>query len=267
MDAQLGAALKRACARALADARGRTSRKFDPRANPTREEALYAVDDAIDESARLLALLRAPKREPIGAHAIQGATVKLYAVALGTGERRVFFIQRRVETITGEGKLVTRYFGDQMSLVTEPTLVLPTGFEALLHPLGVVVLHGGEIFERLFRDDEDIAAEIETYASQLSAQIPLDATSLAALATGIKPLYMRKRVKGLLADARFKNLDVARIELGCNHQKIDPSVFFDKKKVRLTSHNVVRFVKFLNNEVYRGEFNDELLAADGTAPF
>jgi hypothetical protein len=62
-------------------------------------------------------------------------------------------------------------------------------------------------------------------------------------------------------------LDVPRIELGCQHQKIDLSVFFEAKTIRLTGENVVRFVKFLNNEVYRGEFNDELLAADGTAPF
>ncbi len=267
IDAELGAALKRACSRALGDVRGRTARKFDPRANPTREEALYATDDAIDDSARLLELLKAPNREPVGAHDIQGANVKLYAVAFGTGDARMFFIQRRVETITGDGKLVTRYFGDQMALVTEPTLVLPTGFEALLHPLGVVVLHGGDIFERLFRDDEDIAAEVKSYASEFSAQIPLDAASLIALTTAIKPLYMRRRVKGLLADTRFKTLDVPRIELGCKHQKIDPSVFFEKKKIRLTSENVVRFVKFLNNEVYRGEFNDELLAADGTGPF
>lgn len=267
IDAQLGTALKRACSRALEDARSRKSRKFDPRANPTRDEALYAVDNAIDDSARLFSLLKNPKRDPIGAHAAEWANVKLYAVAFGTGEQRMFFIQRRVETISGGGKLITRYFGDQMSLVTEPTLVLPTGFEALLHPLGVVVLHGGDIFERLFRDDKDIAAEVKTYVTQFSAQIPLDQTSLDALTSAIKPLYMRKRAKSVLADPRFKSLDVARIELGCKHQNIDLGVFFEQKQVRLTPDNVVRFVKFLNNEVYRGEFNNELLAADGTAPF
>jgi hypothetical protein len=267
VDAELGTALKRACSGALDDVRGRTSRQFDPRANPTREEALYAVGDEIDESAQLLALLKTPQRDPIGAHAIDVRNVKLYAVAFGTGDARVFFVQRRIEMITGEGKLVTRYFGDRMALVTEPTLVLPTGFEALLHPLGVVVLHGSDIFERLFRDDADIAAEIKTYAAELNSQIPLDSASLAAFTTGIKPLYMRKRMKGLLGNARFKTLDVSRIKLGCKHQKIEPSVFFERDKVRLTGDNVVRFVKFLNNEVYRGEFSDELLAADGTSPF
>lgn len=267
IDAPLGAALRVACQRALDDLQQRHQRDWDERANPTSEEALFAEGDVIKETAGILAELHATNVPTIGAHALEHGKVRLYAVAFGTGADRFFFVQRRTESIVGTGKILTRFIGDQMHLVTEPSLVLPTKFEALFHPLGVVVLHG-DLFERMLRDDVDVTREVGDYVTTFQSRITLDGASGQALTDIARRFrYMRKRLRNIVEHPRFAHLTVDEIRAKCVSTGIEMGHFFAGDNIKIDGGNADRLVRFLNDEVYRGTFGNELLAADGTAPF
>ncbi len=264
----LGMALLALCQSTLDHLRMIRKRDFDPRGNPTAEEAQLIAAENLNLEADLFALLKtAGEDHPAGAHSDELKYPKLYAVAFGAGEQRFFFVRRRLEALAASGKLVLKFTGDQLAVEDKPVFVFPVDFEALLHPLGVVLLKGN-VFESLFQSKEDVAKQVGANMTALIARVPLDEASHKPLVKAcVSYAYLRKRLRSVIENPKFAKLTPPRILEVCAAESLDPATFFEGETIRLSEENVDRFLRFLNDEVYRGPFTNELLAADGVAPF
>ncbi len=269
IDAQLGTDLIARCEASLTHVLSVHQRPFDANANPTPEEVQLVTNDQIDVNADLFTVLgQADHEEVVGASSPVLEHAKLYAVAFGAGDDRFYFVRRSVRVLSaGPGNLVTRWGGDRLIMLETPILTLSDGFDALIHPLGVVLIRQN-VFEHVFQTREEVVRQATASVASFTSKITLDPLSRDVVMRACTSYaFLRKRLVSTVGRASFDGLNATKLRAISDALGLPREVFFDGDAVRVTRENVADFVRFVNRELYKNPIDGVLLSADGYSEF
>jgi hypothetical protein len=266
VSAELGLVLREIAVDVLRDLKDRRWRAYDPGSNTTSEEAEFVAGAAIDDESELAALLQNFEgREALGAAALEEHDPKYYAITYGDGDDSIHFVRaRKMATISAGGKWVTYFRGDALQLVPQRSFIVERAIDLIIHPLGIVILKQAA-FDGLFRSADSIRSEISGYVAQLEQRYPMTAQTRKDFLEWGSTRLMQRRLRSIMEKGSHLKIDFARLRKGMKNQKLDEKRFVTENKLSVDKEHALLLVKFINQEVYRGEFTGELLAADGTS--
>jgi hypothetical protein len=79
---------------------------------------------------------------------------------------------------------------------------------------------------------------------------------------GYKSLFMRGRLRSIMARPYFSSLTIPRIREKIESKKLDPNRFMNATAFCFKAEDTNLFLKLLDQKVWRGDFDDELYSTN-----
>jgi hypothetical protein len=276
MDGSVEGALRSTCRSTIDAVRQRRPKQFGPDVHLNASDEYLAVpgvalvfpdqtkqhgavddldaDDAnIETDVELRALLgRASSLPPLSAQNLPLGFL-LYALVVGDepADRHAFVRKANPRSAVRPGRIIGS-FGERLTRVSEPLLILDDHFDLVLGGGGTVVLNQAA-FEQLFRDTETMIKRFPTYVAAVSKALPFDGDGADRLGElCLAHPRLGKKLRAVYENRMFSGVTIEKIRAEAKRRGLDPTRFVKGKKLVFLEEEAETLLKLLNEDFTTG---------------
>ena len=165
------------------------------------------------------------------------------------------------------GKKLFRFHQGALVKLEDSVFRLDDSFDVVIHGENIAALHMDR-FERLFSDSQVVLAKVEQWVTTAFTTIRLsEAANGLLVQSGKTNRYYRKKLQSLARKPYMQTLTVdALVERAQRHSELDCSTWSINGDLNVTRSNQKILIGYLNEDIYRGEFSNELHQSSSKSP-
>ncbi len=230
-------------------------------------EGLWVAPGRIRDGSPLMRLLSSIDDRPnLTASDVEQMTLSFYAIGYGPDNNRVYFVREKAQHIGVDNKIIGLIKTAKLHPVKEPVLALDTAIDFVVTDIGLAVF-APVAFERYVQEPAEVEADFDNTVSSFAQSLPLSVNSMEALKSrGYKSLFMRGRLRSIMARPYFSSLTLPKIREKIESKKLDPTRFMNTTTFCFKAEDTNLFLKLLDQKVWRGDFDDELYSTNAAIP-
>jgi len=226
----------------------------DPQRIADRSEAF---DTALMDALSLAGSHEKAKREDFGRRII------CWAVIHGTGESQTIYVHKNNPVQLASKPLVAGLIDDALATMSEPLLAFDEHFDVVITPDELYILDHSD-FEGLFKESDAVLALTKTWAEKITSTIPSTPGSAEALEKVLRRNgVIRKKVTSIIRRPYFDALDPKLVAKRLGEHGMKKSSYMKDGKLDFTEETIQDLVRFLNEDLFSGDFSGERFAASG----
>jgi hypothetical protein len=213
---------------------------------------------AIEADPQVRALLRdASGLALLPAPSLRRFPFQFYAAVVGSDPRnRVAFVRKKnPASVVKPGHLLFAY-GDRLTRVTNPLLLLDDHFDLIILDGGIVVLNQ-RTFDLLFRDSDALAERYPVYAEAFSA-LGLSGDQLATLIDHCRrDIRFASRLRQIYESGHLaaNKITLEDVEAQIERLGLDRRRFFTDGRLDFSGSDAAALLKLLNDDLFVGELS------------
>jgi Domain of unknown function (DUF4868) len=236
--------------------------EYDPDAPPEGDPQRTASRGEAFDTGLLAELDKGSSQDSASAEDLHRALV-CWAVVLGSGDTQTVFVHKNNPVQLAHKPLVAGLLDATLTVVSEPLFAFDPNFDLVITAEKLHILDPKD-FEGLFRDSDAVLAKAEEWATTLTGALPSTDGSLDELMQTLKSNgVIRRKVLSILRRPYFAELTPDTVRSRLKLHNLDEATYFPDGKLNFTAATIVTLVRFLNEDLFRGDFSDEQFAASG----
>ena len=213
---------------------------------------------AIEADPQVRALLRdASGLAPLAAPNLRRLHFQFYAAVVGSDPRhRIAFVRKKNPASTMASGHLVFAFGNRLTRVSDPLLLLDDHFDLIVLDGGIVVLDQ-RTFDLLFRDSEALAGRYPAYAEALSA-LGLGGEQVAMLIEHCRrDIRFAGRLRQIFESGHLaaNKITLADVEAQIERLGLDRARFLTDGELDFSGSDAAALLKLLNDDLFVGDLS------------
>jgi hypothetical protein len=186
-----------------------------------------------------------------------------WALVLGAGIDQTIYVHRHSPITLAKKPLLAGLFDDSLTAITDKVFGFDGHFDLVITADQLFILDQGD-FEALFKESEAVLARAGEWATSITSQLPVTTGSAEILEDLLRRnSVVRRKVTSILRRPYFAALDATTVRTKLQEHGLDTDLYMPNGELNFTADTAVALVRFLNEDLFQGDFSNDPFAASG----
>lgn len=190
-----------------------------------------------------------------------------YAIVDGVGEQRRLYVRRQDPVKLASKRLFTFLMAGSLDRLDAPVLAFDDFVDVVIEEDRIFVLNP-KGFESLFRGSELVLEAVPKWVDELRGHVPFGDGSRDVLLANVRRNGIhRRKLLAILDSPYVSTLTPKRIRKRMKQHGLEHERLLPEDTLQLNEQDIEAVLRLLNEELYRGDFSNRPLAANGKRLF
>lgn len=186
-----------------------------------------------------------------------------WAVVLGEEDDQTIYVHRHSPITLAKKPLLAGLIDNSLTAITDRVFGFDAHFDLVITSDKLFILDQND-FEALFKESPAVLARAGEWATSITSQLPVTEGSTEVLEDLLRRnSVVRRKVTSILRRPYFASLDTEVVRTKLEEHGLNPAVFMPNDELNFTRETALALVRFLNEDLFQGDFSNEPFAASG----
>jgi Domain of unknown function (DUF4868) len=260
--------LREFCVAAVDSLATREQKSYSAEATVEPEEYMTVPRTTLSEENAVLSTVQGATRfAPVNARHLPEKPLLFYACVVGrAASQRVAFVRNTNPHLNAKtGRFMTA-LGDSLATLNRKVFSFEAQIDLIVLPDEVLVLNWPS-FERLFRDEPTLLAEIPTWLDEVAEYLPIEEAAVLDLKERCRSDgRLRRRLRAIHERGHLAHVTIDQLGDEAKRQGIEPSLVIRDGKLNVGGIDAMTLLKLLNEDLMTGGLSGTRFSVERKAP-